>query len=215
MKLADRIFKRNDWKMTSPFGNRKHPVTGKKSMHNGTDYGTNVQNWNQYALEDGIVISAGVDNSPSGQGALFAWVQYPRLNIKLLHYHLDQVFVKKGQKVDENTVIGTTGTTGQSTGIHLHLGIKKIDDNKYFDPHSYDYIPPVEVVKPAPVEKPQETGAFKVGDKVKITGQKYATGQNVPHTIKLRTFTVQQLKSDRALLREIISWVYLKDLRRV
>lgn len=210
MKLADRIFKRNDWKMTSPFGNRKHPVTGEVKLHSGTDYGTQGQKWKQYALEDGVVISAGVDKA--GYNALYAWVSYPRLGIKLLHYHLDEVFVKKNQKVTHDTVIGTTGTSGLSTGIHLHLGIKHLSDDKYFDPESYDYIPAEEV---KPVQTVQADPSFKVGNKVKITGTIYATGQAIPLSIRVRTFTIQEVKSDKALLKEIVSWVYLKDLRKV
>ena len=137
MKLAERIFRRNDYSLTSPFGWRIHPVTKQQSFHSGTDYGTKGQKWNQYALENGVVLSAGVDRA--GANALFAWVSYPRLGIKCLHYHLDQVLVKTGQGINANTIIGTTGTTGRSTGIHLHLGVKSLKTNVYFDPESYDY----------------------------------------------------------------------------
>ena len=137
MKLAERIFRRNDYSVTSAYGWRIHPVTKAQSFHSGTDYGTKGQKWNQYALENGVVLSAGVDRQ--GANALFAWVSYPRLGIKCLHYHLDQVLVKTGQGVNEHTVIGTTGTTGRSTGIHLHLGVKSLKTNTYFDPETYNY----------------------------------------------------------------------------
>jgi len=210
MKLADRTFKRNDWKVTSPFGPRKHPVTGVVKLHTGTDYGTQGQKWNQYALEEGVVISAGLDKA--GHNALYAWVKYPRLGIKLLHYHLDEVFVKKNQKVTHDTVIGTTGTSGLSTGIHLHLGIKRIDEDKYFDPESFNYQP---INNTMPVETSPQSPEIKAGDKVKIIGQRYATGQTVPYFVRLKTYTVQSIKTDKALIKEIISWVYLKDLKKV
>lgn len=73
------------------------------------------------------------------------------------------------------------------------------------------YEVPKEVVK----EEVQEVSWFKVGDKVKITGTHYATGQAVPSFVKSKVYTIQQVKPDRALLKEIYSWVYLKDLRRV
>ena len=57
MKLASRTFKRNDWYITSPYGQRINPVTHKKGFHYGCDYGTNRKNWPQYALEDGVVTS--------------------------------------------------------------------------------------------------------------------------------------------------------------
>jgi N-acetylmuramoyl-L-alanine amidase len=55
---------------------------------------------------------------------------------------------------------------------------------------------------------------FKVGDKVKIksSATHYATGQNIPSWVKNKTYTIQQVKSDRVLLKEIVSWVYKKDL---
>jgi len=65
--------------------------------------------------------------------------------------------------------------------------------------------------------KTKETNnAIKVGDKVKIkaSAQKYATGEKMPDWVKGKAYTVSQLKSDRALLKEIVSWVYLKDLQK-
>lgn len=57
--------------------------------------------------------------------------------------------------------------------------------------------------------------SLKVGSKVKVIGDRYATGQTVPSWVKNNTYTVQQLKSDKALLKEIVSWVYTKDLKIV
>ena len=55
---------------------------------------------------------------------------------------------------------------------------------------------------------------FKVGDKVKIksSATHYATGQTIPNWVKGQTYTIQQVKSDRVLLKEIISWVFKKDV---
>lgn len=59
------------------------------------------------------------------------------------------------------------------------------------------------------------SGSIKVGDRVKITGTYYATGQRIPTWVKETTHTVYQLKSDRALMKEIMSWVYLSDIYKV
>ncbi len=138
MKLATKIFKRDDWYVTSSFGNRK-PIKTKKGttgvFHFGCDYGTNCEKWPQYAIENGIIISSGIAND----GAKYIWVGYPRINKKLLHSHLDSICVKKGQKVEEGTLLGYTGATGMATGIHLHLGMKNINGGGYQDPHQYDY----------------------------------------------------------------------------
>lgn len=63
------------------------------------------------------------------------------------------------------------------------------------------------------VNKPNQT--IKIGSRIKITGSKYATGQSIPSWVKDNVYTVQQIKGDRALIKEIVSWVYTKDLKLV
>lgn len=139
MKLASKIFRRTDWYVTSSFGYRTHPISGKKTFHNGTDYGTNVQKWPLYALEDGYVHV--VSKSKTGYGNSI-WVRYPRINRSLLHAHMDSISVKQGQKVKAGTLLGYTGTSGSSTGIHLHLGMTEIGKDTWLNPHAYDYQEP-------------------------------------------------------------------------
>jgi len=217
MKLANRIFNREDWRVTSKFGNRIHPVTKVKSFHSGTDYGTQGQKWEQHALEQGVVLSSGIDSG--GYGALFAWVSYPRLGIKCLHYHLDKVFVKRGQNVTHDTVIGTTGTSGRSTGIHLHLGIKHLSDDKYFDSETYDYIP---LIVDDKIDEPNMV-ELKVGDKIwiKSTATRYSNGTIIPASRKkngayhTKPYTIQfdgdkhsnKLVHGYWLIKEITSYV--------
>ena len=52
----------------------------------------------------------------------------------------------------------------------------------------------------------------RVGSKVKIIGSKYTTGQTIPDWVKPKTYTVQQIAGDKALIKEIVSWVFIKDL---
>ena len=137
-KLADKIFRRSGWYVTSPFGYRKDPFgSGATLFHNGTDYGTNVQKWEQYAIEDGYIRAAGTDSA----GGKYVYVCYPRIGKELLHYHLDSIACKTGDKVTEGTLLGKTGTTGNSTGIHLHLGLRNIGGTTWQDPHAYEYDP--------------------------------------------------------------------------
>ena len=112
------IFKNFDPYVTSAFGYRIHPLKGGMQFHQGVDYGTNNQKLPQYALEDGYVTGCGKDVT----GALYVYVKYPRLGKTALHYHLDSYKVSNNQKVNANTIIGYTGTSGNSTGIHLHFG---------------------------------------------------------------------------------------------
>lgn len=129
------------------FNGEKHYITsryGKRSVlntsagntgtfHYGTDYGTSGRKIAQYAIEDGSIISCG----KASDGAKYVWVKYPRINKKLLHYHLDSIRVKEGQSVRKGTLIGYTGNTGKATGVHLHLGVKDLTTDKYEDPEKF------------------------------------------------------------------------------
>jgi hypothetical protein len=131
--VSNLIFHNAKHYITSPYGKRANITTSNGNtgtFHNGTDYGTNGKKIAQYAIEDGSVISC----QKAADGALYVWVQYPRLGVKMLHYHLDSIKVKAGQKVNQNTVIGYTGMTGKATGVHLHLGIKKLSGGDFLDP---------------------------------------------------------------------------------
>ena len=148
MKVIEKIFPKGGYYITSGWGPRTYWLNGQKveDFHNGIDYGTNSEKWTQYAIEDGYIVSCGIDRA--GGDAKFVWVAYPRIGKKFLHYHLDSIAVEKGQKVKEGTKLGKTGTTGWSTGIHLHLGMKDIDGGEYQNVEEYEYEPPAEVVDP-------------------------------------------------------------------
>ncbi len=64
-----------------------------------------------------------------------------------------------------------------------------------------------------PVQNKIKAPTLKVGSKVKVIGTKYATGQNIPAFVKNNTYTVQQIDSNKVLLKEILSWVYIKDIQ--
>lgn len=162
MKLATRIFKRTDWYITCPYGKRINPITHKEEFHYGCDYGTHTQKWPQYALEDGIITSVG----KSASAGNYLHVNYPRINKDLFHCHLDIIYLKKGDKVNSDTVLGLTGKTGQATGIHLHLGLRPIGGS-YENPENYDYIPPSEIVNP--VERNENMNQIEViKDKLRV-----------------------------------------------
>lgn len=135
MKIAEKIFKRKGYKKTSPFGMRFHPIKKRLIMHNGTDYGTQGEKWEQYALEIGKVLKVGFDSEMGN----YANVYYPRIDLELNHRHLDQIMVAKDQVLNESSLIGLTGTTGSSSGIHLHLGVKY--KGRWIDPESVIYKP--------------------------------------------------------------------------
>ena len=135
MKLVSKIFKRDDWYITSKFGKRNCPFHGSE-FHYGVDYGTNTQKWPLYAIEDGYVHC--VKKSNKGYGN-YVWIRYPRINISLMYAHMDRIKCKKGDRVTAGTLIGYTGKSGNATGIHLHLGMTLIGSNKWINPHDYEY----------------------------------------------------------------------------
>ena len=104
--------------LTSPFGYRWHPISGKWKMHNGIDLagpkGTPI-----YATRAGYVQVAAFEDGGAGN--------YVTLNhgdgYKSIYMHMTHYIVKVGQYVQAGEVIGYMGTTGGSTGVHLHFGI--------------------------------------------------------------------------------------------
>ena len=125
-------------KITSDYGYRINPVTKKKQFHNGLDLVSKVKNRNLYAIDDGYVqkIVTGQDKSKTGYGN-YIWVRYPRYNLSLLHAHCSSIKKKKGDKVKKGDVIAIMGSTGRSTGVHLHLGMTKIGSNNWLNTKNY------------------------------------------------------------------------------
>lgn len=135
-KVSDLIFHKEKHYITSKFGYRSSISTSAGAtnpFHSGTDYGTNGKKIAQYAIDNGSIISCG----KASDGAKYVWVKYPRLNVKMLHYHLDSIKVKVGQKVTKDTLLGYTGKTGKATGVHLHLGVKRLSGGGYIDPEMW------------------------------------------------------------------------------
>jgi murein DD-endopeptidase MepM/ murein hydrolase activator NlpD len=105
--------------ITSPFGMRVHPITGVRKLHTGTDLGipcgTQV-----HAAREGTVLSAGWDTAYGFRTV----VSHGIVNGALLtttYNHQSHLGVTAGQHVDVGQVIGISGTTGYSTGCHLHF----------------------------------------------------------------------------------------------
>lgn len=110
--------------VTSPYGYRRDPFTGKLSWHNGLDL--RAKNEPTYAMMDGIVEKVGYDNR-SGN-----YVTLRHGNYHVSYCHLSSIMVRKGEYVYPGIIVGVTGNTGRSTGSHLHLTCKK--DGKSINP---------------------------------------------------------------------------------
>lgn len=106
--------------ISSPYGMRIHPITGNKKMHTGVDLtagGINKQPI--YAVKDGTVIYAQVQ---SGYGN-FIIIDHGD-GISTCYAHCDSIAVSYGQKVTQGQLIGRVGSTGNSTGPHLHFEVR-------------------------------------------------------------------------------------------
>ena len=116
-------------RVSSPFDPRRmHPILRRIHPHNGVDFaastGTPV-----YAAADGEVIWAG----PKGpNGNLISIRHADGYTSHYAHLHQIQRGIRRGVRVEQRQLIGTVGTTGRSTGPHLHFGLKR--RGRFIDP---------------------------------------------------------------------------------
>jgi murein DD-endopeptidase MepM/ murein hydrolase activator NlpD len=101
-------------RISSNFGNRKHPITGDWRAHKGIDLaaptGTPIE-----SVGDGTVTFAGTNG---GYGK-FIKIKHAS-GYETAYAHLSKISVKKGERVSQGQLIGAVGSTGSSTGPHLH-----------------------------------------------------------------------------------------------
>ena len=112
-------------KVTSSFGYRKDPFTGKKRLHNGLDL--RARNEEVYAMLHGRVIKTGEDRR-SGK-----YVILKHGNIQVSYCHLSKIMVNAGTLVNPGKVVAISGSTGRSSGPHLHITAKF--RNQYINPY--------------------------------------------------------------------------------
>ncbi|OLQ93075.1 peptidase M23 [Vibrio panuliri] len=118
-------------RITSPFNpKRKHPVTGRISPHNGTDFATPV-GAPIYSIGDGKVI--GVRNHP--YAGKYLVIEHNSV-YTTRYLHLSKFLVKKGQYVQRGQKIALSGATGRLTGPHLHFEV--LVRNRAVDPMKAD-----------------------------------------------------------------------------
>ena len=102
--------------ITSIFGWRIHPITGDQRFHSGTDLGA-PEGTPVVAAVSGQVVTA---DFLGGYG-LTVILQHEKGTQESLYAHLSELFVKPGDMVEQGNVIGRVGSTGNSTGPHLHF----------------------------------------------------------------------------------------------
>ena len=115
-----------DFYISSSFGIRKDPMTGRAAMHKGID----LAGWHKtkiYSPADGVVKRAG------NNGGYGRFIEIEHANGFITRYgHLAKIKVKKGQTIKRDDVIALMGSTGRSTSTHLHYEV--LHNNKHVNP---------------------------------------------------------------------------------
>jgi murein DD-endopeptidase MepM/ murein hydrolase activator NlpD len=116
-------------RFTSGFGYRKDPKTKKKTMHHGVDFaapkGTLI-----YSTGDGIVTHAGW----KGGYGLLVTIKHA-FGFQTRYAHNSRIYVKVGKRVSRGDKISAMGSTGRSTGTHLHYEVRR--NNKPLNPTTF------------------------------------------------------------------------------
>jgi murein DD-endopeptidase MepM/ murein hydrolase activator NlpD len=119
------------YRLSSPFGNRTHPISGVKKLHTGIDMAV-AQGTPIYAAEGGVVIVAqwwsGYGNCIIIDHGGGLWTLYG-------HIKNGGILVNKGDTVKRGEKIALVGSTGQATGPHLHFEVRK--NSEPVDPAPY------------------------------------------------------------------------------
>lgn len=136
--MASRFFKNYDgYKITYPFGDRT--IFGKREHHSGVDLvavaenGGATSDW-VCAVDAGEVIEAGY----SERSGYYCKIRHSEEFCTIYcHFKAGTLRVARGDKVVRGAILGYMGSTGRSTGTHLHFGISLfgewVDPEKYFD----------------------------------------------------------------------------------
>jgi murein DD-endopeptidase MepM/ murein hydrolase activator NlpD len=115
--------------MSSRFGNRNDPITGKRAWHSGVDF-AGKEGSNVISVAAGVVVYSG---PRSGYGELVE-INHGS-GFTTLYGHHKKIHVKVGDIVKKGQVIGLMGSSGRSTGPHVHFEVYK--NGRVVDPSSY------------------------------------------------------------------------------
>ncbi|MBQ9072528.1 MAG: M23 family metallopeptidase [Bacilli bacterium] len=143
--------------VTSPYGYRSDPITGARKLHTGVDIagGSGLGNVNIIAARDGVVVyptkgantscpsnySSTSYNCSSGAYGNYVIIQHSDGNYTLYgHLHANTITVTAGDSVKQGQVIGKMGTSGYSTGAHLHFEVREGANSYYSTVEPLGYI---------------------------------------------------------------------------
>ncbi len=116
-------------RITSNFGYRDSPTAGASTYHQGIDIGASTGT-GIYAAASGTVTDAGYNSSRG-----YYVVIYHGSGVSTVYMHCSELYVSAGDSVTQGETIAAVGSTGISTGPHLHFGV--IEDGVYVNPRNY------------------------------------------------------------------------------
>ena len=119
--------------ITSPFGYRIHPITGEHKLHKGVDFSCSIGT-PIYSASNGTVAVAVKSGYGGGYGHHVVLQHGDKYT---LYAHMTDVNVDKGQTVNQGQMVGTCGSTGGSTGPHLHFEVQMGLYSNHVDPMPY------------------------------------------------------------------------------
>jgi murein DD-endopeptidase MepM/ murein hydrolase activator NlpD len=156
-------------RISSPFGWRVHPITGNRRFHAGVDMvdraGTPI-----VAPESGLVLESRESAAAGGGFGFYVKLQGDSGAVHILaHMVAGSLTQKKGNRVTQGTVLGGMGTTGASTGVHLHWEVHQ--KNNPIDPMGWVQVIPAD---------------FKAWTQNRNDGTAKAFIRNAPHGAKVR-----------------------------
>lgn len=118
-----------DGEITSQFGERIHPISGNASTHTGIDIAAN-HGATVISAAPGVVATTGNDDANGS----YVIIKHDE-SLTTVYAHLSKICVSNGETVNDNTKIGEVGSSGISTGPHLHFEVKL--NSKSVDPENY------------------------------------------------------------------------------
>ncbi len=107
--------------ITSLFGWRTHPISGTARLHTGTDIGASMGTPVLAALSGRVILA----DMMGGYGLAVALEHNSGIQ-QTMYAHLSEIFVKPGDLIQQGAVIGRVGSTGASTGPHLHFEFRQM-----------------------------------------------------------------------------------------
>lgn len=138
--LKNAVYKFTDYlgslgRISSNYGMRKHPISGQYKMHNGID--VVLSDNNIPAFTGGTVVRSGYQSNGYGYQIM---IEDSKGNYHLYAHLAGNPYYKVGDTVPTGSIIGVQGTSGSSTGVHLHYEIRSdqnstassIDPNEYY-----------------------------------------------------------------------------------